>query len=204
MKFDVNLTSQLSGIGSDVTESVRLTDSKDVKSAVLRWLNDAIDAMNKAVDRYDATATLNLRQSFRASDFRLDGQALKIDLEGAEYWAYVNYGVDGVQNKRGRPFSFRRIRPSKRHVDAIVKWIKDKPITVDDFDDTDAEESLKRAAYGIASKTKREGIEPRPFYTDTMTDKRVNELTVTIADITGQKISLRLLSEFGKQTATRR
>jgi hypothetical protein len=37
-----------------------------------------------------------------------------------------------------------------------------------------------------------------------MTDKRVQELTVTIADITGQKISLRLLSEFGKQTATRR
>ncbi|NDG19986.1 MAG: hypothetical protein EB117_17220, partial [Betaproteobacteria bacterium] len=85
MKFDVNLTSQLSNIGTDVTESVRLTDSKDIKSAVLRWLNDAIAAMNEAVDKYDATATLNLRQSFRASDFRLDGQALKIDLEGAEY-----------------------------------------------------------------------------------------------------------------------
>jgi len=198
MKFDVSLTSQLSRIGTDVTESVRLTESKDIKSAVLLWLRDAIAAMNEAVDKYKATATLNLRQSFRSSEFRLDGQTLKIDLEGAEYWAYVNYGVDGVENKRGLPFSFRRIRPSKRHVDAIVKWIKDKPITVDDFDDTDAEESLKRAAYGYASKTKREGIKPRPFYTDTMTDKRVNELTVTIADITGKQISLKLLSTFEK------
>jgi hypothetical protein len=60
MKFDVSLTSQLSSKGSDVTESVSLTDSKDVKSAVLRWLHEAIDAMNKAVDRYDATATLVL------------------------------------------------------------------------------------------------------------------------------------------------
>jgi len=197
MKFDVNLTSQLSGIGTDVTESVRLTETKDVKSAVLRWLHEAIDAMNKAVDRYDATATLNLRQSFRASDFRLDGQALKIDLEGAEYWAYVNYGVDGVQNKRGLPFSFRYIRPSKRHVAAIRKWAIDKAIGI-------PAEELDGFAFNKARKMKREGIKPRPFYTDTMTDKRVNELTVTIADITGQKISLRLLSEFGKQTATRR
>jgi hypothetical protein len=45
---------------------------------------------------------------------------------------------------------------------------------------------------------KREGIKPRPFYTDTMTDKRVNELTVTIADITGKQISLKLLSTFEK------
>ena len=197
MKFDVSLTSQLSSKGSDVTESVSLTDSKDVKSAVLRWLHEAIDAMNKAVDRYDATATLNLRQSFRASDFRLDGQALKIDLEGAEYWAYVNYGVDGVQNKRGRPFSFRYIRPSKRHVAAIRKWAIDKALGI-------PKEEIDEVAYNIARAIKRRGIEPRPFYTDTMTDKRVNELTVTIADITGQKISLRLLSEFGKQTATRR
>ena len=96
MKFDVSLTSQLSRIGTDVTESVRLTESKDIKSAVLLWLRDAIAAMNEAVDKYKATATLNLRQSFRSSEFRLDGQTLKIDLEGAEYWAYVNYGVDRV------------------------------------------------------------------------------------------------------------
>jgi hypothetical protein len=191
MKFDVSLTSQLSSKGSDVTESVSLTDSKDVKSAVLRWLNDAIDAMNKAVDRYDATATLNLRQSFRASDFRLDGQALKIDLEGAEYWAYVNYGVDGVENKRGRPFSFRYIRPSKRHVAAIRKWAIDKAIGI-------PAEELNSAAYLMARSIKRRGIEARPFYTDTMTDKRVNELTVTIADITGKQISLKLLSTFEK------
>jgi hypothetical protein len=191
MKFDVSLTSQLSSKGSDVTESVKLTDSKDVKSAVLRWLHEAIDAMNKAVDRYDATATLNLRQSFRASDFRLDGQALKIDLEGAEYWAYVNYGVDGVENKRGRPFSFRYIRPSKRHVAAIRKWAIDKAIGI-------PADELNSAAYLMARSIKRRGIKPRPFYTDTMTDKRVNELTVTIADITGKQISLKLLSTFEK------
>jgi hypothetical protein len=174
-----------------------LTDSKDVKSAILLWLHETIDAMNKAVDKYDATATLNLRQSFRASDFRLDGQALKIDLEGAEYWAYINYGVDGVQNKRGLPFSFRYIRPTPRHVAAIRKWAIDKALGI-------PKEEIDEAAYNIARAIKRRGIEPRPFYTETMTDKRITDLTVTIADITGQKISIRLLSEFGKQTATRR
>jgi len=191
MKFDVSLTSQLSSKGSDVTKSVSLTETKDVQTQILRWLADLIKDMQGAIDKYDAKATLNLRQSFAASPFKLNGNQLSIDLEGADYWKFVNYGVNGVQNNRGRPYSFRSIQPSAQDVADIRKWIVDKALGI-------PADELDGAAYNIARAIKRRGIEPRPFYTDTMTDKRVNELTVTIADITGKQISLKLLSTFEK------
>jgi len=120
--MDIEIIGKLSGIGTDVTQT-REIGGNDAYNAVLRWARDVVADMAAKVDEYGAKATLNLMQSIRVREFDPNAENVKIEIIADDYWRYVNYGVDGVNTSRGLPYKFRYIRPSKRHVEAIKKWI---------------------------------------------------------------------------------
>ena len=107
----------------------------------------------------------------------------QVAMEMASYWKFVEYGVNGVQTNRGAPFSFRYITPSPRHVAAIRKWIVDKALGI-------PADEIDEAAYNMARATKRRGIKGRPFLNPVLTDDKLNELVVSIAEAAGKEISL--------------
>ena len=67
MKFTAEVESQVLGVGTDVTKEVKLSESKDVNLAMVRWMSDVIKLTVEGIEKVDAKATLNLRQSV---DFR--------------------------------------------------------------------------------------------------------------------------------------
>lgn len=190
MKFTAEVESTLKGIGTDVTKEFKLSQSKDVQAAMYRWMAEVIKLTTEGIEKVDAKATLNLRQSVGFADLPTDAKVAQVAMEMATYWKFVEYGVNGVKENRGAPFSFRYITPSKKHIDAIKKWIQDKPITIKNFDDTDAENSIEQAATAIATSTKKRGIKGRPFLNPVLTDAKMNELVGSIAEVAGKEIAL--------------
>jgi len=183
MKFTAEIESDVLGVGTDVTKEVKLSESKDVNLAMVRWMSDVIKLTVEGIDKVDAKATLNLRQSVGFSELPVEAKVAQVAMEMASYWKFVEYGVNGVQTNRGAPFSFRYITPSPRHVAAIRKWIVDKALGI-------SADEIDEAAYNMARATKRRGIKPRPFLNPVLTDDKMNELVVSIAEAAGKEISL--------------
>jgi len=189
MKFTTEIEGDVLGVGADVTKEFSLSKSPDVNAALIRWMQDVIKLTVEGIERVDAKATLNLRQSVGFAELPVEQKVAQVAMEMASYWKFVEYGVNGVSVNRGAPFTFRRIRPSKKHVEAIEKWIVDRAVTIE-FDDTDPETSMEQAAYSIASKIKRDGIKGRPFLNSVLTDAKMDELVKSIAEVVGKEISL--------------
>ena len=183
MRFTAEIESKVRGIGTDVTKEFSLSKSPDVNNAMIRWMADVIKLTVEGIERADAKATLNLRQSVGFADLPTDQKVAQVAMEMASYWKFVEYGVNGVKVNRGAPFSFRYITPSQRHVAAIRKWAVDKAlgIPVDEID---------QAAYNIARSIKRRGIKKRPFLNPVLTEAKMDELVNSIAQMAGKEIAL--------------
>ncbi len=189
MKFTTEIEGDVLGVGADVTKEFSLSRSPDVNAALIRWMQDVIKLTIEGIDRVDGKATLNLRQSVGFAELPVEQKVAQVAMEMASYWKFVEYGVGSVENPRGMRYKFRHIRPSKKHIEAIKKWIVDRPVSIE-FDDTDPETSMTNAAYSIATATKRDGIRARPFFDKVMTDAKMDELVTSIAQVVGKEISL--------------
>ena len=185
MKFTAEIESKVRGIGTDVTKEFSLSKSPDVNSAMIRWMREVIELTKENIERADAKATLNLRQSVGFAELPLDQKVAQVAMEMASYWKFVEYGVNGVKVNRGAPFSFRYITPSQRHVAAIRKWAVDKALGI-------PKEEIDQAAYNIARTTKIRGIKGRPFLNPVLTDAKMDELVSSIASVVGKEIALSL------------
>ena len=189
MKFTTEIEGDVLGVGADVTKEFSLSKSPDVNAALIRWMQDVIKLTIEGIDRVDAKATLNLRQSVGFAELPVEQKVAQVAMEMASYWKFVEYGVGSVENPRGMRYKFRHITPSKKHIEAIKKWIVDRSVSIE-FDDTDPETSMTNAAYSIATATKRDGIRARPFFDKVMTDAKMDELVTSIAQVVGKEISL--------------
>ena len=195
----VEIISQLQNFGAGVTQT-HTTGGDEVYNAILRWCADVVKDLRAEIERLDAQATKNLQASIIPKEYDPNADKVKIEIIADYYWKFVNYGVGSVENPRGMRYQFRHIRPSKKHIEAIKKWIVDRPVSIE-FDDTDPETSMTNAAYSIATATKRDGIRARPFVDNVMTDDRVKELIVGVAEAAGKKIKLRYFGSFTNFTA---
>ena len=190
MKFTTEIEGDVLGVGADVTKEFSLSRSPDVNAALIRWMQDVIKLTVEGIERVDAKATLNLRQSVGFAELPVEQKVAQVAMEMASYWKFVEYGVGAVGNPRGMKYYFRRIQPSEKHVEAIKKWIVDKAIVIKNFDDTDADNSMTAAAFAMAAATKKRGIEPRPFLNPVLTDAKMDELVSSIAQVVGKEISI--------------
>ena len=92
-----------------------------------------------------------------------------------DYWQFVDEGVQGTGSKGGRskttgqftrgkgsPFRFKYDNPGGKLVTAIRGWIKNKPISLGDSNETGT-------AFAIGYSIKRRGLERTMFYTRPVT-----------------------------------
>ena len=118
MKFTTKLEGDVLGVGADVTKEFSLSRSPDVNAALIRWMQDVIKLTVEGIERVDAKATLNLRQSVGFAELPVEQKVAQVAMEMASYWKFVEYGVNGVRVNRGSPFSFRSINPSQSSAEA--------------------------------------------------------------------------------------
>ena len=183
MKFTAEIEKGVRGIGTDVTQEFKLSASRDVQAAMYRWMAEVIKLTTEGIDKVDAKATLNLRQSVGFAELPTDAKIAQVAMEMATYWKFVEYGVNGVRGNRGSPFSFRSLIPSQKDIDDIRKWTIDKGLSI-------PIEEIDQASYNIARAIKRRGIKGRPFLNPVLTEDRINALMVSIAEVAGKEISL--------------
>ena len=80
------------------------------------------------------------------------------------YAAFIHWGVNGTRKNRQAPFSYKQKQPP---IDAVLKWMKAKPIRVRDKNGKfikATESRLRSAAYLIGRSIKRNGIPGLRYY----------------------------------------
>lgn len=93
-------------------------------------------------------------------DIHTEGYSLRITIDLPDYFNYIDKGVNGVDKSQGSPYSFHYKHPSRKMVDAILKWIKVKNI-IPRSKVTGRFIKKEQGAWAIATGIKKNGIEPR-------------------------------------------
>jgi len=83
MKFTAEIEGDVLGVGTDVTKEVKLSESKDVNLAMVRWMTDVIKLTVEGIEKVDAKATLNLRQSVDFSELPVEAKVAQVAMEMA-------------------------------------------------------------------------------------------------------------------------
>lgn len=82
------------------------------------------------LDKADANASGAGTSSIRF-EFNKLGQSYETQIFMSDYLKFVDLGVQGVgasSKNNSSPFKFKFVNPSKSHVDALEKWVKEKNI----------------------------------------------------------------------------
>ena len=149
-------------------------------------------------DKFITSAQRNLKARGKVStgelldmtfDITYMGKSIVLSLgyeegsKAAEYWDYVNKGVAGVgKSLSGSPYKFKTKYANKKMALSILLWIRKnsiKPVekyTIKGLEKkrksirkmADEAKSVKKLAYAISSKIKREGIKPSKYFDDAL------------------------------------
>ena len=83
MKFTTEIEGDVLGVGTDVTKEFSLSQSPDVNAALIRWMQDVIKLTVEGIERVDAKATLNLRQSVGFAELPVEQKVAQVAMEMA-------------------------------------------------------------------------------------------------------------------------
>ena len=124
--------------------------------------------LTNAAKRTLGTRTIGKNKSYGKASGGLQ-RSLKFQVNGDDVVfgspdpssAFIYWGVNGTDKKRGSPFSYGSKQPPSGKDSAIRKWMKVKPIRLRDKDGAfikQTESGLSSAAYLIARSIKKKGI----------------------------------------------
>lgn len=92
--------------------------------------------------------------------------SFSLEFEMEEYGDFVDRGVSGTKNKiSGAAGQFKYDKPSKKHVDELVKWVNRKRLRLRGEDGKFKTGGQRSLAYAIGYSIKRKGIKPSLFFT---------------------------------------
>jgi len=148
-------------------------DAKNLEKAMTSFGSKVIQGgraiLNKAGKRTQENTLFNdFHYTMSSTDSTI---TMGFDFGGAEdYWQFVDQGVRGVGGFKGSgramgagsPFRFKYDNPGGALVNAIRGWIKNKPISLGDMNETGL-------AFAIGYSIKRRGLERTMFYTRPVT-----------------------------------
>ena len=189
----------LNNLGTGRTSSPRLST---VEAMLALYAEEFIKAANDNLNADNSTSTGKLGDSI---EFELQGTntAFNMQLLVLDYYDFVNKGVKGVKGSGiSSPYSFKHINPSKSHVEAIRKWIKENrnKVKVTDIkygktrQETKAipyEKKLDQLAYIIARSNKKKGIKGTGFW-DKAFDNTFRDFAVQMSKALGVDVQVDL------------
>ena len=189
----------LDNLGTGRTGSPRLNT---VEAMLSLYAEEFIKKANDNLNKDNSVSTGKLGDSI---EFQIDsfGTAFSMKLLALDYYDFVNKGVKGVKGSGiTSPYSFKTINPSKSHVEAIRKWIKENKSKVKVTDikygktrqESKAipyEKRLDQLAYIIARSSKKKGIKGTGFW-DNAFDTTFKDFAVQMSKALGADIQVDL------------
>lgn len=184
-------------MGQDRTASPELGT---VEAMLSLYAEEFIKKAKENLNKNNSTQSGKLEDSIEFQVTRM-GTSYNMKLLVLDYYDYVNKGVQGVgQDSKNRksPYKFKFLTPSKTHVEAIRKWIKEgrKKIRATDvsrYGKTRQESKAVQetnAAYAIAKSIKRRGLKATGFWDDAF--KVFDDLEQKLGEALGVDISVDL------------
>lgn len=142
-----------------------------IEATLDQWNNETIELLQKSLDERASTGTsLALRQSIVPQAIQTTENGLVLEIVMEDYYKFIDQGVQGVggENKStggvfqnvapSSPFSYKdNVKPSVEH---FRQWSQVKGLN----------------PFAVRESVFRKGITPNYFYTDVMTDERINVL----------------------------
>lgn len=147
-------------------------------------MQDVIDQLRTSVDKYDISASGNLKQSLKPTKVEVNGDEVSIGVEADFYWKYINYGVNGTNVNHGAP-SWGSAPSSKSFEASIDEWIRNRGITL-----PSSFSSYESFNYVIRRSIKEKGKKPRPFFSDVINQELTKELKAPIEKLLGRAITI--------------
>lgn len=146
----------------------------DFEKVLARFADD----VNNAAKRELGSRRIGKNRSYGVASRSLQ-KSLTYKLKGGRvsfgsplpYAAFIHWGVNGTKKNQNAPYSFRYENPSRKHVDAIEQWMKDKPVRLQAVGGGFIKKKgprggdrFRSAAYLIARSVKRKGIVGLRYY----------------------------------------
>ena len=184
---------------ADILNRLNLGSSKEAlksspKSPLAKLLNlqvnDIIEDLRSSLDKYNADASGNLKQSILPDKVKVKGSEVSISISAPFYWKFVNFGVNGSLINRGAPSWGKQEGGGgwKEFETEVAGWIRDRGITTNN-----PKMSYESLNYVIRKSIIEKGKEPRPFFSDVVNNKLISELEEPISKLMKKAITIRII-----------
>ena len=169
-------------------EALKATPSSPLAKLLQGLTKDVINELSKNIDKYNISASNQLKQSIKPTSVKLDGSVLSVGISAEFYWKYLNYGVNGTEQSYGAPSWGTETQNTKSFKDNITDWISYRGIGLpSQFGDIDS------FAYAIMTNKIKRGEKPRPFFTDVVNDKLTQTLKKPIEKLLKRSIEITIV-----------
>jgi len=163
-----------------------------MEAMLAEYIGEFLTAAVRNLNENDSISTGSLEESM-TFEIAPSGGGYVVNFLANDYYKFVDQGVRGLgpgSKNSSSPYAFKFLNPSRKHVDAIKKWIVDNNLTaqvtdVSRYGAVGRERKagrmpLQSAAWLVARNIKRKGLSATNFWQ--------NAFDTTFADF-GQKMS---------------
>ena len=161
-----------------------------IEATLDQWNNETIELLQKSLDERASSGTsMQLRQSIVPQTIKRTETGLSLEIKMEDYYKFIDEGVQGVggENKStggvfqnvapNSPFSYKDgVKPSYKHFE---QWANVKGLN----------------PFAVRESVFRKGITPNYFYTDVMTDERINILVERLEVAGAGQVEILILND---------
>lgn len=165
--------------------SVQPVELDEIEQALLSVVALIKVRAEQYLDESNSHSTGHLSMSIQADEVRFFGGAYSLDIRIADYFDYVNKGVNGLVKKHGSPYSFKNMGVGKDMLANVREWViregikvrtnasLKKPVGAErkgkPFSGLKDDEATQ-AAFVVSKGIKRNGIKPTKFWDRALKD----------------------------------
>jgi hypothetical protein len=190
MAKDLSILDQLGRIKEDLISK----PMSKVEGVLHTWTTERINKATSILEENQRNTTARtLSQSIVIDDttFGIDSNGnYRVDVLANFYWKFIEFGVDGTEEKRGSAYSFKDKQPPK---EAMLQYIKDKAINTLNWIDKDTgavitkelntPEDREAAAFVFARAVKRKGIKQTAFIEPAFSEQEIDKLVKELVNL---------------------
>lgn len=166
-------------------------------------MNRVIDLIRFEIEDLKVDAGGNLKASIGIAEIDYSDGKMSIAVNGAHYWKYINYGVNGLRDYNFAPdykdTSVWGVPPPslKTFEECVKEWIifrdiRPEPDIDGNITEQDRQELLDRIMAGIMIKGKKR----RPFVDNVVNENLSKELSEKVSNLVGRAIEVTIKNEF--------
>jgi hypothetical protein len=165
-----------------------------VETVLHRWTTERINKATSILEENQRNTTARtLSQSITIDErtFGIDKNGnYRVDVLANYYWKFIEFGVDGTEEKRGSAYSFKDKQPPK---EAMLQYIKDKAINTLNWIDKETgavitkelntPQDREAAAFVFARAVKLKGIKQTEFIEPAFSEEEIDKLVKELVNL---------------------